>query len=81
MPAQSLDEAGQQRMRSWDLHRGSQASIMVNNITRQTSSCSNKRKEEVHLNVQSQKCQVDTVLVNADEAAYGFALHQVADSS
>ncbi len=67
MPAQSLDEAGRQQTRSWDLHRGSQASVVLYFMPRQTSSCSNKEKEEVHLNAQTQKCQVDTVQVDAEE--------------
>ena len=84
MLAQSLDEAAQRQTHSWDLHRGSQASVLLNIITRQTPSCVNEgkkrharngytsgpyeEKEQVQSQFQSEKCEVDTVQVNTDEA-------------
>ena len=70
MLEQSLDEAGQRQTCSWDLHRGSQASVMLYFMTCQVPSCVNKERKKVYLDVQSQECQVDTIQGNAEEAAY-----------
>ena len=81
MPVRRLDEAAQRQTRSWDLHRGSQASVMLYFMTRQTPSCLDKNKEGVHSNVHPKNARGTQSRSIKRRQYHGPALQQVPDSS